>query len=193
LKILGIYGSPRRGGNSEVVLDRVLEGAAAAGAEIERVYVRNLKMSGCIECGACEKDGQCVVKDDMQNVYPLLEEADVVVLASSIFFYGITAQAKALVDRAQALWSRRMLRKPREQWKNHESGTGYLVAVGATKGKNLFEGVSLVAKYFFDAIDMDYDGGLFYKGLEGKDDAKSNPEIMNEAYEFGEKIVKREM
>ena len=189
MKVLGIYGSPRKGGNSAIVLDKVLEGAAAAGAEVERVYVQDLKMSGCLECGACEKDGQCIVKDDMLKVYPLLEAADVVVLASPIFFYGLPAQAKALVDRAQALWSRRMLKRPRNQWKNHESGTGYLVAVGATKGKNLFEGVGLVAKYFFDALDMDYDGGLFYRGLEGKDDAKNNPEILKEAYEFGEKIA----
>ena len=192
MKVLGIYGSPRKKGNSQAILDKVLEGAAAAGAEIERIYVRDLKMSGCLECGACEKDGQCAVKDDMQNVYPILEEADVVVLASPIFFYGMTAQAKALVDRAQALWSRRMLKKPRDQWKNHESGTGYLVAAGATKGQNLFEGVNLVAKYFYDAMDMDYDGGLFYRGLEGKDDAKNNPKIMKEAYEFGEKIAKPE-
>jgi len=192
VKILGIYGSPRKGGNSEVVLDRVLEGAAAAGAEVKTVHVRDLKMSGCLECGACEKEGNCVVKDDMQKVYPLLEEADVIVLASPIFFYGLSAQAKAVVDRAQALWSRRMLKKPRSQWKNHESGTGYLVAVGATKGKNLFEGVKYVAKYFFDAMDMDYEGGLFYKGLEGKDDAKNSPEILEEAYSFGKKIVEDE-
>ena len=188
LNILGIYGSPRRGGNSEAVLDRVLKGAEAAGAKVERLYVRDLKMTGCIECGACEKDGQCVLKDDMQKVYPLFEEADVILLASPIFFYGLSAQAKAVVDRAQAMWSRRMLRKPRDQWKHHEGGTGYLIAVGATKGKNLFEGVKFVAKYFFDALDMDYEDGLFYKGLEGKDDAKNNPEIMEEAYAFGKRI-----
>lgn len=191
MKILGIYGSPRKQGNSEVILDEILRAAADSGAEIRKIFARDLKMSGCQECGGCEKDGLCVVKDDMQKVYPLLEAADVVVLASPIFFYGLSAQAKALVDRAQALWSRRMLRKPRSQWKNHESGTGYLVAVGATKGKNLFEGVKYVAKYFYDALDIDYEGGLFYKGLEGKDDAKNSPEILKEAYVFGEKIVKR--
>ncbi len=192
MKILGIYGSPRKGGNSEIILDEVLKAASGKGASVKKIYVRDLKMSGCRECGACEKEGNCAVKDDMQKVYPLLEEADVIVLASPIFFYGLSAQAKAVVDRAQAMWSRRMLRKPRDQWKNHESGTGYLIAVGATKGKNLFEGVKYVAKYFYDALDMDYAGGLFYKGLEGKDDAKNSPEILEEAYSFGKKIVEDE-
>ena len=189
MKILGIYGSPRKKGNSEVILDEALKAAAEAGAEVKRVYVKDLKMSGCLECGGCDKTGRCVVKDDMQDVYPLMEEADAIVLAAPIFFYGMPAQAKAIVDRSQAMWAKRMLNKPREQWKNHESGTGYLIAVGATKGKNLFEGIQLVAKYFYDAMDMDYDGGLFYRGLEKKDDAGNNPEIMKEAREFGRKIV----
>ncbi len=192
MKILGIYGSPRKQGNSEVILDEILRAAVDSGAETKKIYARDLNMSGCQECGGCDKTGKCVVKDDMQQVYPLFEEADVIILSSPIFFYGISAQVKAVVDRAQAMWSRRMLKKPREQWKNHESGRGYLIAVGATKGENLFEGVKYVAKYFYDALDMDYEGGLFYKGLERKDDAKNNPEIMKEAYAFGEKIVKGE-
>lgn len=190
MKILGIYGSPRKQGNSEVILDEILKAAAESGAEIKKVYARDLKMSGCRECKGCEKTGNCVVKDDMQKLYPLFEEADVIVLASPIFFYGLASQVKAVVDRAQAMWSRRMLNKPRDQWKNYENGRGYLVTVGATRGKNLFEGVKLVAKYFYDALDVSFEGGLFYKGLEKKNDAKNNPEIMKEAYEFGVKIAK---
>jgi len=189
VNILGIYGSPRKNGNSDIVLNKVLEGAAESGAVIQKLYARNLKnLSGCRECGACEKDGICVVKDDMQQVYPLFEDADVILLASPIFFYGLTAQLKALIDRSQAMWSRRMLNKPREEWKNYESGRGYLIAVGATKGQNLFEGVKFVAKYFYDALDMSYEGGLFYKGLEGKEDAGNNPEITQAAAEFGRNL-----
>ncbi len=189
MNILGIYGSPRKKGNSEVILDEVLRGAEESGATVKKVSVRDLKMSGCRECGGCDKTGQCVVKDDMQKIYPLFEEADAIILSSPIFFYGISAQAKAIVDRAQAMWAKRILNKPRDQWKNHDSGTGYLIAVGATKGKNLFQGVELVAKYFYDALDMGYGGGLFYKGLEGRDDALKRPDILKEAYEFGKKIA----
>ena len=98
MNVLGIYGSPRKKGNTDQLLDRALEGAQSAGAQISKIYARDLNISGCIECGGCDKTGKCVVEDDMQSVYPLLEQADVVFLASPIFFYGVTAQAKLLIE-----------------------------------------------------------------------------------------------
>lgn len=189
MKVVGIYGSPRKGGNSDQLLDKALEGAASAGAEVHKVAVRDLKMCGCIECGGCDKTGKCVVNDDMQTVYPLLEEADVVILASPIFFYGVTAQLKALIDRGQALWSKKMLPRSGEE-RNLPSGRrGYLIAVGATRGKNLFEGAQLTAKYFFDALDMAYHGGVFFRRLEKKTAAQENPEALQEAFNLGRKAV----
>jgi multimeric flavodoxin WrbA len=188
-KVLGIYGSPRKGGNSDQLLDKALEGARSAGAETKTVYARDLKMCGCLECGGCDKTGKCVVEDDMQSVYPLLEEADLIFLASPIFFYSITAQAKALIDRSQALWSKRMLEKTPEERKSYDSGRGYLIAVGATRGKNLFEGSQLTAQYFFDALDMSYDGGIFFRSLEKKTAAKKTPETLQEAYNMGRKAA----
>jgi multimeric flavodoxin WrbA len=191
MKVLGIYGSPRKGGNSDRLLDRALEGAQSAGAEILRVYARDLKMCGCIECGGCEKTGECVVKDDMQEVYPLMEEADVIILSSPIFFYGVTAQVKALIDRAQARWAKKMLTKTPEEMKVYEAGKGYLIAVGATRGKNLFEGAILTAKYFFDALDMSYEGGIFFRSLEKKNAVQENPEALQEAFTMGIKAASR--
>jgi multimeric flavodoxin WrbA len=189
MKVLGIYGSPRKGGNSDQLLDKALEGARSTGAEIATVYARKLKMSGCIECGGCEKTGTCVVKDDMQLVYPLMAEADVIIIASPIFFYGLTSQVKAIIDRSQAMWSKRMLEKNAEQRKTYDKGKGYLIAVAATKGKNLFDGVQMVAKYFFDALDMSYEGGLFLRGLEKRKDVLEDPETIQKAFDFGIKVV----
>ncbi|MBW1924396.1 MAG: flavodoxin family protein [Deltaproteobacteria bacterium] len=189
--VLGIYGSPRKGGNTDQLLDRALEGARSEGADIRKVYVRKLSMSGCIECGGCDETGRCVVKDDMQEVYPLFEEAQAIFLASPIFFYGVTAQAKALIDRAQAMWAKKILEKPKDQWKRHDGGRGYFIAVGATRGKNLFEGARLVAKYFFDALDMSYDGELLFWEIEKKSDAKERPEILEQAFAFGKQVVQR--
>jgi len=187
--ILGIYGSPRKGGNSDQLLDKALEGAGTQGAETRTLYARKLKVSGCLECGGCDETGKCVVKDDMEQVYPLLEASDVIILASPMFFYGITAQAKALIDRSQAMWSKRMLEKTPEQRKQYDSGRGYLIGVGATRGKNLFEGAELTAKYFFDALDMTYEGGLFFRRLEKGSDVQKRPEALEEAVEFGKKAV----
>lgn len=189
MKVLGIYGSPRKGGNTDQLLDKVLEGAQSAGAEISRVYARDLKMSGCIECGGCDKTGKCVVDDDMQSVYPLLEEAGVIFLASPIFFYSVTAQVKALIDRSQANWSKRMLEKTPKERKSYGSGRGYLIAVGATRGENLFEGAILTARYFFDALDMSYGGGIFFRSLEKKSAVQEHPETLQEAFNLGRKAV----
>ncbi len=186
MRILGIYGSPRKGGNSDVLLDEALAAAAAAGAQVERLYCRKLKnLSGCLECGGCDETGECVVQDDMQEVYPLLEAAEAVVLAVPIFFYNMPAQAKALVDRAQACWAGRMLRKTREQRKHYDAGRGWLIAVGATKGENLFSGVELTAKYFYDALDMSYERGLLVRGVEGKGSVKERPELLQQARDLG--------
>ena len=185
MKVLGIYGSPRGGGNSDQLLDKTLEGARLAGAETRTVYTRDLKMSGCIECGGCDETGSCIVEDDMQSVYPLLKEADIIFLAAPIFFYGMPAQAKALIDRVQAMWSKRLLEKSAEERKRYDGGRGYLIAVGATRGKNLFEGIQLTAKYFFDAMDMSYEGGIFFRRLEKKKAVQGHPETLQEALNLG--------
>jgi multimeric flavodoxin WrbA len=189
MKVLGIYGSGRKGGNSDQLLDKALEGAESSGAEISRVYARSLKISGCRACGGCDKTGKCVIKDEMESVYSQLEEADVIFLSSPVYFYGMTGQAKLLVDRAQALWSKRFLNKTPEERKTYDSGAGYLIAVGATKGQNLFEGVQLTAKYFFDALDKSYEGGIFFRKLDNKDAVNTHPEMLNEAFELGKKAV----
>ena len=189
MKVLGIYGSARKGGNTDKLLDKALEGAGSCGAEILRVYARDLKMGGCRACGGCDKTGKCVVNDEMQSVYPLFEEADVIILASPIYFYGLSGQVKLLVDRAQAMWSRKMLKKGAKPGKHYDSGKGYLIAVGATKGENLFEGSQLTAKYFFDALDMSYEGGIFFRRLDKKTAVDENPETLQEAFDMGRKAV----
>jgi multimeric flavodoxin WrbA len=189
MKVLGIYGSPRAGGNSDRLLDEALRGAEEAGAEVSRVYAREAAVHGCRECGGCDRTGRCVQRDRMDEIYPLLAEAQAIILSTPIFFYAMPAQVKALVDRTQAMWSDRALRKPKQEWNNHGSGKGYLIGVGATRGKNLFEGVELTAKYFYDAMDMDYAGGIFFRLVEGKDDAAGRPEVLTEAYELGKKAA----
>jgi len=189
MKVLGIYGSPRKNGNSAILLDKALEGAESAGAEITKIYARDPKMVGCLECGGCDKTGKCVVKDDMQEIYPLLESADAIILASPIFFYSVSAQVKAIIDRCQALWRKRMLTKTKEQRKTYDSGKGYLIAVAATSGEKIFDSTTLVAKYFYDALDMSYEGGLFVRKVDKKGAIMEHPEFLKEAYKLCVSIV----
>jgi multimeric flavodoxin WrbA len=189
MKVLGIYGSARKGGNSDQLLDKALEGARSMGAETLSVYARELKMSGCLACNGCDKTGKCVVKDDMQSVYPLFEWADIIFLSSPIYFYGLSGQVKLLIDRAQAMWAKKFLEKDAEARKRYNKGKGYLIAVGGTRGKNLFDGSQLTARYFFDALDMSYEGGIFFRSLDKKTAVNENPETLQEAYNLGRKAV----
>ncbi|MBI5583249.1 MAG: flavodoxin family protein [Deltaproteobacteria bacterium] len=189
MKVLGIYGSPRPGGNSDLLLDRALEGANAAGAEVERIYVRDLKISGCLECGGCDETGACVIADEMEAVYPRLREAEIIFMAAPMFFYGVPAQLKALVDRSQALWSGRRLEKTLEQRQRYDHGRGYFIGVGATRGKTLFDGSKMMAKYFYEALDKSYAGGLFYTAVEKKGHIRDHAQALQEAYDLGRKAV----
>lgn len=185
MKVLGIYGSPRKGGNSDLLLEEALKGAQSEGGEISTIRPFKMDIQACSECGGCDKTGICIIKDDMQALYPQLEEADIIFMATPMFFYGMPSSLKALIDRCQALWSKRMLTKPPERRKIYDSGNGYMVATGATKGANLFEGAHLVAKYFFDALDMNYSGSVCVNKVEGKGDIKNKPEELKAAYELG--------
>ncbi len=187
MRVLGIMGSPRRGSNTETLLDKALEGAAKAGAEVDKVLVSRLKISPCVEDYGCLEAGNCSIKDDMQAVYEKLRQADHVILASPIFFYGITAQAKALVDRCQALWVRRYILKTETD--NERVRRGAFISVGATRGEKLFDGAVLTAKYFFDAVGVKYDGELLVKGVDDKGQIEEHPEALQEAFRLGYELV----
>ena len=192
MKVLGIYGSPRKGGNSDYILDRALEGAASAGADIERIYVRDMIFSGCIECGGCDATGECVVQDDMQKFYDLLLDSRIIFVASPVFFYGMSAQVKAFIDRCQALWNRQRNSTTAEERRRHDGGTGFLMMTGAASGLYLFTNSEFTAKYFFDALDKSYGGGAFFKA-EHMGDMAGNAADMKRAYTFGADAVRLEL
>ena len=191
IKVLGIAGSPRRGGNTDLLLDEALKGAQEAGAEVEKIYARDYKIAPCIECNMCFKDGKCVVQDKMQTIYPKLLEADRIIFASPIFFMGITGWAKALIDRCQALWAKKyVLKEPVVEPERKSQRKGIFISVGGTKGKSLFEGAIRTIKTFFDAIDVTYSGELLYRSIDDKGEIKEHPTALQEAYEAGRKLVK---
>lgn len=189
MNVLGIFGSPRRGGNTEVLLEETLRGAETEGAKVERLYLSDFTITPCKECHGCDATGNCVILDDMAKIYPKLLEADVVILASPIFFYGVTAWTKALIDRSQALWSRKYLLKDPSLGKEGRKRKGFFISVGATKGPRVFEGAILTAKYFFDVFNADYAGELVFRGVEAKGDILKHPEALQRAFEAGRRLA----
>jgi len=189
LKVLGIFGSPRKGGNTDILLEETLRGSEREGAQVERLHLTDFTITPCKECHGCDRTGECVILDDMQRIYPKLLDADVIILASPIFFYGVSAWAKAFVDRCQALWSRKYLLKDRSLGKEGKRKKGFFISVGATKGARVFEGAILTAKYFFDVINAKYVGELVFRGIEAKGDILKHPGALQQAFEVGKKLA----
>jgi multimeric flavodoxin WrbA len=189
MKVLGLFGSPRRGGNTDLLLEEALKGAQSAGAEVEGLHLTDFTITPCKECHGCEETGDCVILDDMHKIYPKLLVADIIILASPIFFYGVTAWAKALIDRCQALWSRKYVLKDESLGKKGKRRKGFLISVGATKGKKVFDGAILTAKYFFDVLNAEYAGELVFRGIDAKGDILKHPEAIQQAFEAGRRLV----
>ena len=174
--VLGLQGSPRKKGNTGFLLKAFLDEAQKHGVATKTVEVCRKNIVACKELVVCEKKGFCPIDDDMApEIYPLLRKADIIVAATPIFFYNTTAQLKALIDRTQTLWARKYrlnLTDPGRKWRR-----GFFLAVGATKGKNLFEGVELTMKYFFDAVGANYKGSLTYRQIEKPGDMQKHPTV----------------
>ena len=99
MKVLGIMGSPRVGGNSDILLDEALAGAKDAGAEVEKIILDKKKISGCKDCKKCNETGICVIKDDMLEIHKKILEADAIIHSVPVYFWSMTSQMKAYLDR----------------------------------------------------------------------------------------------
>ncbi|HDL08219.1 MAG TPA: flavin reductase [Desulfobacteraceae bacterium] len=187
--VLGLMGSPRKKGNTDFLLSTFMDEAENLGAQTKIIAVDKKKIKPCKEYTVCEKTGFCPIDDDMMHdVYPLLREADVIAAATPIFFYSTTAQLKALIDRCQSLWARKYRLKLTDPGRKYRSG--FLLALGATKGKNLFNGITLTAKYFFDAVGAKYQGSLTYRRIENIGDMKRHPTVVNDIKEAVQTLLK---
>lgn len=184
-KILAIYGSPRRKGNTALLLDRAVQGAEETGAAVEKIVLRELKISPCLEIYGCKKTGRCVIQDDFQKVYDLLQQCQGLMLSSPIFFYTVSAQAKILMDRCQSFWVKKYWIEQVPFGQKNYPRKGLFISVGATSGQKLFDGALQTVKYFFDVLDMELWQTLLYRGLDFEGDVLKHPEYLEEAYSRG--------
>ncbi len=125
MKILGLSCSPRKDGNTVTLLTQALEGARTEGADVELFSVSGKDIKPCDACRACNKTGECIVKDDMQPLYGKLLEADGIIFGTPVYFYGMTAQAKAIIDRTISL---------NRQEKSLANKVGGVVVTGGSMG-----------------------------------------------------------
>ncbi len=190
VRILAIYGSPRRKGNTSLLLKKAVQGALEAGAEVEEIILRDLNMSPCLEIYGCKKTGRCVIQDDFQKVYDQLLASHGLMLASPIFYYTVNAHTKILMDRCQSFWAKKYWVEKTPIEKRKATRKGLFISVGATKGKKLFDGTLLSIRYFFDVLDTELWRSLLYRSLDFERDVLGHPEYLKEAYGAGKELLK---
>lgn len=184
--ILGINGSPRIGGNTDILLDKSLGGARLKGAETEKIILNKLKFSPCQECENTRDDGICIIEDDMQFVYKKIKKADAIILASPIFFGSLSAQMKMMVDRFQCIWKAKYIYK-KDLYKTMR--TGAFICVAASKRIDFFNNAKSIVRNFFKVISVDYKEELFCQGVDEKGEILKHPEFLKKAFELGERIA----
>ena len=188
-KIVALYGSPRRKGNTATLLKKAVEGARDAGADVEEIVLRDLKLSPCLEIYGCLKAGDCAIKDDFQAVRDKILDTQGLMLASPVFFYTVSSHTKILMDRFQSLWVKKYWVEKASPEQQNNTRKGLFISAGATKGKKLFDGMLLTVKYFFDVLDMELWKSLLYRQLDFQDDVLKHPEYLEEAYSAGKQFT----
>lgn len=190
MKILGISGSPRRGGNTDILLDKALEGAETGGSDTEKIVLDDLDISPCREeeYEHISDDGFSVVDDDMQKVYGKINEADGLVLASPVFFGSVSAQMKIMVDRFQCAWVLKNDMK-KDIFTGRKSGA--FICVEASRRDDFFANAISIIRNFFAVINTDYSDELLCQGIEKKGDILDHPNLLDKAFETGKELVLR--
>lgn len=175
-KVLILSGSPRKGGNSDLLCDEFMRGAREAGHEVEKIRVQEKKVACCIACYACEKTGACAIKDDMAEIMQKMIDCDVMVLASPVYFYSIDAQLKAVIDRSVCRWT---------EVKNKEM---YYIMTAADEERTAVETTLACFRGYADCVEGAEEKGVIYgTGVYRAGEVKET-KAMQEAYEMGKKI-----
>jgi multimeric flavodoxin WrbA len=190
LKVLGICASPRSGGNTDVLLNRVLEGASSNGAIVEKIALEDLKISPVKEeeYEKVSSSGLSVVDDDIHLIFKKIQECDALVLASPIFFGSLSAQAKMMIDRFQCVWLAKSIKKMNIFSKKI---SGAFLCVEATEREDFFANAKSIVRHFFATISADYKEELFCPGLDKKGSALARQDYLDKAYELGKLIASK--
>ncbi len=188
--VLGLAGSPRRHGNTGLLLERFLAGAASAGAAVERIAVAQLRIAGCRACDDCQRGGECVIADDFQSLRNGLIRADVIALAAPLFFWNLPAQAKALVDRSQCQWVRKyLLRQGLPPSANgRRLRRGVFLGVGGQPGED-FSGTLRTVRGFLAVYEATLWASLCYAGVDRAGEIEHHPTALEEAFTLGQRAA----
>ena len=183
-KVLVLLGSPRKKGNSTVLAERIIKGAEAAGASVERIYLHGQNISPCHACYGCRKENAkgCVIDDDMQPIYKKLVASYAWVIASPVYWFTMSAQTKLFLDRCFALYNEK---------KNYFKGKRIAIAMSYGDADSFSSGCVNALRTFQDSFA--YTGskivGIVHGSADKPGEIKSNKKLMAQAEELGKELV----
>lgn len=172
-KVLVISGSPRKGGNSDILCDEFIKGAKESGHQVEKVFLGGLNINFCKACYYCRERHECFQKDDVKEILAKMLEADVIVMATPVYFYSIDAQMKALIDRTLPVWE------------SLDDKEFYFIITSAENDKQIQLRTLECFRGFLDCLNNPIEKGVLHAtGLYERGEAKTS-KYLKEAYELG--------
>jgi multimeric flavodoxin WrbA len=189
MKVIAFLGSPRRDGNTELLLKETIRGAEESGSIVQTFILNEMDILPCQNCGGCDDTGTCIYEDDMSQIYDAIRTADRIILTSPVFFFTVSAQAKIMIDRCQCMWVEKYVhKKPIKEGKFGRKGL--LIMVGGMKKDIGIQCGDTTAKAFFRTISVPEHKTLGYTSVDEKGAILKHPSAMKEAYEAGKELVK---
>ena len=174
MKILALIGSPRKGSNTDTLVDEILKGCKKAGHTSEKLYLYDYKISPCIDCRACKKGKfVCPIKDGMQRIYPKMDDADLIIFCTPNYFYGPTGKMKLLIDRMRPFVANGKLK-----------GKRWVLVTPAAEGPRVCRPLIQMLRLSFDYLGMKFIGKILVKAYE-KGEIKENRRELDRAYKLG--------
>ncbi len=188
MNVIVFMGSPRRNGNTDLLLKETVRGIEDAGVAVKVFNLNLMKIKACQDCGGCNETGKCIFDDEMNMIYDEIRAADRIVLASPIFFFALSAQAKVMIDRCQSFWCEKYLMdKPLEP--GPFGRKGLLLLVGGMKQDIGIKCGEACAKAFFRTVSVTEHESLFYLNIDQKGDILKHPTALKDAYEAGKRLL----
>ena len=188
MNIIAFHGSPRIGGNTELLLNETLKAFDTRFHRIQFFRLNQMDIRPCQNCGGCDDTGSCIIEDAMVDIYEAIRSADRIILASPIFFFGLSAQTKIMIDRCQAFWCQRYLLKKSLVSELH-GRKGLLLLVGGMKNETGIRCAEATAKAFFRSISVPEHETLSFLNVDVKGAIVSHPTALQQGFEAGKRLV----
>ncbi len=188
MKVIAFNGSPRIDGNTDILLKEMLRAVEEEGHEVRLFRLNFMNIKPCQDCGGCESTGRCIFNDDMDEIYAAIREADRIILASPVFFFALSAQAKAMIDRCQAFWCEKYLLK-RPLPGGPYGRKGLLLLVGGMRKEIGIRCSEETAKAFFRTISVPEHETLSFLGVDAKGAIMEHPTALKDAHKSGKALV----